>query len=55
MLKHAFPLVSSKRGELYQHTRSRVTSSQQTHTHRHTGQEHKQTRGVKAGSTLLEN
>jgi len=33
MLKHACTLVSSKLGELYQHTRSRVTRSQQTHTH----------------------
>jgi len=32
--------MSSKRGDLYQHTRSRVTSLQQTHTHKHTGQEH---------------
>jgi len=39
MLKRAFPQVSSKRGNLYQHTRSRVTSFT-TNTHTHTGQEH---------------
>ena len=38
MLESKITLVSSKHGDLYQHTCSRVTSFT-THTHTHTGQE----------------
>jgi len=52
MLKRVFPHLSSKRGNLNQHTRSRVThiTNYNKHIHTYRTRTHKQTRGVKAGS-----